>query len=269
MPEPPARMTPFTPGSYWPITRPLQTIRDDRTARNRASRRFDFRPPYAVRAPNRDRLAARDAECAPQADRGSLAFVDISGFTALTERLSKKGKVGAEEMNDLLNECFTELLSVAYDQGAGVIKWGGDAVLLLFDGGEHEARACRAALDMQRTMRSVGKLRTSSGLVTLRMSVGIHSDAFDFFLVGDLHRELVITGPARAQRSRWRPSPSRRGGHQPVHGGGDRARLPGREEGSGDPAPPRPKASWNACRPSATSPISTWRSCYPSTSGST
>ena len=68
-------------------------------------------------------------------------------------------------------------------------------MLLLFDGAEHEARACRAALDMQRTMRSVGKLRTSSGLVTLRMSVGIHSGAFDFFLVGDLHRELVITGP--------------------------------------------------------------------------
>src|SRR5262245_40126301 len=27
---------------------------------------------------------------------GSLAFVDISGFTNLTERLSRKGKVGAE-----------------------------------------------------------------------------------------------------------------------------------------------------------------------------
>jgi class 3 adenylate cyclase/tetratricopeptide (TPR) repeat protein len=126
---------------------------------------------------------------------GSLAFVDISGFTSLTERLSRKGKVGAEEMNDLLDGCFTELLSVAYDQGAAVIKWGGDAVLLLFDGDEHEARACRGAVDMQRTMRSVGKLRTSSGLVTLRMSVGIHTGAFDFFLVGDLHRELVITGP--------------------------------------------------------------------------
>ena len=63
---------------------------------------------------------------------GSLAFVDISGFTNLTERLSKKGKVGAEEMNDLLDSTFTELLSVAYDFGARVIKWGGDAVLLLF-----------------------------------------------------------------------------------------------------------------------------------------
>ena len=126
---------------------------------------------------------------------GSLAFVDISGFTQLTERLSRKGKVGAEEMNDLLDSCFTELLSVAYDYGAGVIKWGGDAVLLLFDGEEHEARGCRAAIEMQRTMRSVGRLRTSSGLVTLRMSVGIHSGVFDFFLVGDLHRELVLTGP--------------------------------------------------------------------------
>jgi hypothetical protein len=29
---------------------------------------------------------------------GSLAFVDISGFTRLTERLARKGKVGAEEM---------------------------------------------------------------------------------------------------------------------------------------------------------------------------
>ncbi len=127
---------------------------------------------------------------------GSLVFVDISGFTALTERLSKKGKVGAEEMNDLLDACFAELLAVAYAQGAGVIKWGGDAVLLLFDGAGHESRACRAALNMQRQIKSAGKLRTSSGLVTLRMSVGIHSGAFDFFLVGDLHRELVITGPA-------------------------------------------------------------------------
>jgi class 3 adenylate cyclase/tetratricopeptide (TPR) repeat protein len=127
---------------------------------------------------------------------GSLAFVDISGFTSLTERLSRKGKIGAEEMNDLLDGCFNELLLVAYGQGAGVIKWGGDAVLLLFHGEAHEARACRAALDMQRTMASVGRLRTSSGEVILQMSVGIHSGAFDFFLVGDLHRELVITGPA-------------------------------------------------------------------------
>src|SRR5207248_9618826 len=31
---------------------------------------------------------------------GSMAFVDISGFTKLTERLARKGKVGSEEISD-------------------------------------------------------------------------------------------------------------------------------------------------------------------------
>jgi class 3 adenylate cyclase/tetratricopeptide (TPR) repeat protein len=130
---------------------------------------------------------------------GTLAFVDISGFTNLTERLSRKGKVGAEEMNQILNSCFEEFLDSAYDFGAGVIKWGGDAVLLLFQGDQHEARATRAAWEMQRTMRRVGRIRTGSGAVTLRMSIGIASGALDFFLVGSLHRELVITGPGATE----------------------------------------------------------------------
>jgi len=127
---------------------------------------------------------------------GTLAFVDISGFTSLTERLARRGKVGAEEMNDVLDRCFSELLAVAYGDGAGLVKWGGDAVLLLFEGEHHASRACRAAAQMQRTMRRVGRFRASSGPVALRMSVGIHSGNFDFFLVGGLHRELVIAGPA-------------------------------------------------------------------------
>jgi len=129
----------------------------------------------------------------------TLLFADISGFTTLTERLSKKGKVGAEEMNDILDECFTALLSVAYDFGAGVVKWGGDAVLLLFDGEGHAARACRAAAEMQRTMGTVGRVRTSSVQVRLSMSIGVSSGQFDFFLVGGLNRELVVVGPGATE----------------------------------------------------------------------
>ena len=128
--------------------------------------------------------------------QGSLAFADISGFTTLTERLARRGKVGAEEMGDLLNATFGQLLVPAYDYGAALIKWGGDAALLLFEDDDHAARACQAALEMQRTIRRVGRLRTSAGSVTLRMSVGVHSGTLDFFLVGNRHRELVVTGPA-------------------------------------------------------------------------
>ena len=132
---------------------------------------------------------------------GSLAFVDISGFTQLTERLARRGKVGAEEMSDTLNATFSALLSEAYEEGAGLVKWGGDAVLLLFDGPDHATRACRAAHQMRARMREVGRVTTPAGRVTLRMSVGIHSGTFHFFLVGDpaQHRELIVSGPAASR----------------------------------------------------------------------
>ena len=48
----------------------------------------------------------RDApETSHRAIDGSLAFVDISGFTELTERLARRGKIGAELLATLLTEC--------------------------------------------------------------------------------------------------------------------------------------------------------------------
>ena len=127
----------------------------------------------------------------------TLVFADISGFTRMTEMLAVRGKIGAEEVADLINDTFEPLLGAAYQYGAGLIKWGGDAALLLFQGAEHAARGCRAAHDMQRLMRATGSRRTSRGPLRLRMSVGIHTGAFDFFLLGHHdHRDLVVTGPA-------------------------------------------------------------------------
>ena len=52
-------------------------------------------------------------------------------------------------------------------------------------------------MDMRSTLRTVGRLQTSEGSVTLRMSVGVHSGDFDCYLVGDpdVHRELLVVGP--------------------------------------------------------------------------
>lgn len=126
---------------------------------------------------------------------GSLVFADISGFTALSERLARKGRVGAEELTATLNDCFAQLLAVAYDAGGSLLKFGGDALLLLFDGPLNPQRACASALRMRETMRHVGRVPTSVGSVRLRMSVGVHSGALHLFRVGSSHRELLVTGP--------------------------------------------------------------------------
>lgn len=127
---------------------------------------------------------------------GSMVFADISGFTKMSERLARHGKVGAEEVTDAINSCFEELLAVAYDAGGQLLKFGGDALLLYFLGPGHERRAVRAAAGMRARLRQVGRLQTSAGQVTLRISMGVHSGTFHAFLVGTSHREFVVAGPS-------------------------------------------------------------------------
>src|SRR5919106_3500947 len=76
---------------------------------------------------------------------GTLAFIDISGFTAMSERLSSRGRAGAEEVTEVMNATFAALLEVAYAEGGGLLKFGGDALLLLYEGDDHAPRAARAA----------------------------------------------------------------------------------------------------------------------------
>jgi class 3 adenylate cyclase/tetratricopeptide (TPR) repeat protein len=130
---------------------------------------------------------------------GTLAFVDLSGFTAMSERLAQQGKAGAEELTDVINSTFAQLLQVAYENGGGLLKFGGDALLLFFSGDEHAARAARASYGMRRTLAAIGRPRTSAGIVTLRMHVGLNSGTFRFFLVGRSHRELLLCGSEVSQ----------------------------------------------------------------------
>lgn len=126
---------------------------------------------------------------------GTLLFVDISGFTNLSERLARKGRVGAEELTSVLNRVFGEMLHVVFERGGSLLKFGGDALLLLFATEDHVMQACAAAVEMRSVLREASKERTSVGRIDLKMSSGIHSGPAHFFLVGDSHRELIVTGP--------------------------------------------------------------------------
>ncbi len=126
---------------------------------------------------------------------GTFVFIDVSGFTRLSERLAKVGKEGAELLVDAINSCFTALLADVHLLGGSLVKFGGDALLIWFEGDAHQARGCEAAVQMRRRLRDVGRLTAGSSTVTLRMSVGVHSGEFHSFLVGDRFHDLVVAGP--------------------------------------------------------------------------
>ncbi len=127
---------------------------------------------------------------------GSAAFVDISGFTQLSEQLARKGREGAEQITDAIGGSFESILAVAYENGGGLLKFGGDGLLLWFHGEGHAARACRAAVLMSRVLQSVGRIELRDAQVTLGMSQGVHSGHFHFFAIGTSHLEFLTVGPA-------------------------------------------------------------------------
>jgi class 3 adenylate cyclase/tetratricopeptide (TPR) repeat protein len=125
---------------------------------------------------------------------GTLLSADLSGFTRLSERLAALGREGAEELTTLLNGVFTGMIGIIERHCGDVIKFGGDALLVLYTGEGDVERACASTLAMRTLIAE--PLATSTGkAVRLRISQGFHTGSFDFFLLDAGHRELVVTGP--------------------------------------------------------------------------
>ena len=139
-------------------------------------------------------LLAWPPEAAWQARLGTLVSADISGFTALSERLASRGKAGAEELSELICDCFDGMIEDAVDRGGDVIKFGGDALLVWFEGETHASRAASSAIAMRRTIRQ--DRRTSDGRrVPLSISIGLNSGTHHFVQISGGVPDLIVTGP--------------------------------------------------------------------------
>jgi len=121
---------------------------------------------------------------------GTLVFADVSGFTTMSEKLAQIGKEGAEELTDILNRYFTRMLDIAFSYGGYQLKFGGDAMLLLFLGHGHVARGVRCALKMQEAMRGLRRVSTSQGTFELAMSIGINTGEFFDASIGSKDQRL-------------------------------------------------------------------------------
>lgn len=153
-------------------------------------------PPALVRQQLANPVAGRVSGAYWQ---GSVLFADMSGFTALSEKLSVLGKQGSEEISAIINNLFANLVEEVHLHGGGLLKFGGDALTAFFDaatlGPRHAALAGSAALAMQRRMARFAALRTRAGTFTLRLRIGVHSGRVFAAQVGTVeHIELVVTG---------------------------------------------------------------------------
>lgn len=63
-----------------------------------------------------------------------MLFLDVNGFTKITESAHQQGYYGIEIVTRVLNHYFEELSNLIYPQGGDIVKFGGDSCLIVFPG---------------------------------------------------------------------------------------------------------------------------------------
>jgi class 3 adenylate cyclase/predicted ATPase len=128
-------------------------------------------------------------------------FADASGFTAISEALSKIGKSGAEELTRILNSYFDPIIALAESYGGIVVKFAGDAMTIIFpyqstDKRQVVRRALQCALDIQAHMSRYSTLETSVGTFEITMKAGVAMGPVFCTSVGDpaSHLEYIVAG---------------------------------------------------------------------------
>lgn len=129
---------------------------------------------------------------------GTMMFTDLAGFTKLMEANASKGRDGAENLLKQLTKYFSEMIGIISKSGGELVEFTGDAMLVIFRKTEKNndtPRAVRAGLRMQRAMKEFAEIETPSGIVNLKMRIGIHSGRFLTADIGTPRRmEHVLLG---------------------------------------------------------------------------
>ena len=103
----------------------------------------------------------------------SVMFADIRGFTTLSERMAP------EKIVELLNEYFTRVTDVIFDNGGTLDKYIGDAVMAVFGApiskGNDALNCVKAAVELQRLVVEMNRDAKARKWPQLQVGIGINT----------------------------------------------------------------------------------------------
>jgi class 3 adenylate cyclase/tetratricopeptide (TPR) repeat protein len=109
---------------------------------------------------------------------GAVILIDISGFTTLTEQFIQSELAGLEELTQILNDYFGQIIDLIRLYGGDVFKFAGDAILAVWLAADDKAEtllpqvihAGQCALDIQSSLQA--RRRVKDVALLLRISIG-------------------------------------------------------------------------------------------------
>ncbi len=127
-----------------------QQVRAEERLRNRLER---FHSPQVIEMVLKGDQDAKDSIMDPKELIATILFMDIVGFTRLSEQMPPR------DINILLNRFFSKMTDIIFHYDGTLDKYMGDGLMAVFgapmEKGDDPARAVQAALDMRRELESL------------------------------------------------------------------------------------------------------------------
>jgi len=152
-----------------------------------------------------EQLAAEGGNLSVPAARrfpAAVLFADISGFTALTERLAATGPAGVESIARIVNAYFERLVDGVLAQGGEVVKFAGDSLLALWPSSPEGlpldvVRAAQAAVACR--SRLAAFVASAEAPLTVKFSIGAGEVTTAHLGGARERRETAVAGPPLQQ----------------------------------------------------------------------
>ncbi len=126
---------------------------------------------------------------------GTTFFVDISGFTPLTEQLMQHGTEGGGILSEILDYIFDPMVESVYNYGGIIPHFAGDAFTAIFEGNQTAVVAFIAS-EIQRRFDENPSVQTPFGDFKINIRIGLSYGLVDWGIVGTHIKTFYFKGSA-------------------------------------------------------------------------
>jgi len=125
----------------------------------------------------------------------TVLFSDIRGFTRMAEKMEP------HQVVELLNEYFTEMTDLIFENGGTLDKYLGDGILAVFGAPiarpDDAARSVKTAIEMQRALVHLNQNWQARGQPPLRVGIGVNTGQVTAGNIGSTKRmDYTVIGDA-------------------------------------------------------------------------
>ncbi len=128
-----------------------------------------------------------------------VMFIDLSGFTPLTETLMKRGNEGAEQLSISLNNIFAPMVNLVYQKKGFIPYFAGDAFSAIFSIDQMDITPLSFLETAEQLLELFTKeeiKKTNFGDFHIGIKIGLTYGSVEWGIVGERNKSFYFRGPA-------------------------------------------------------------------------